>query len=265
VQREGNVTFDQETHGRLRFERNPLKVVVAQVRFEPVHQLASPEVRAAIQVELADRYPRALQDVQEVTFAITAQGPTPPQVERTAVRFADETEGRIVAVGSEMASFETTHYEGWEEFRDALRGVLEIVGRHGRMGHVTRFGLRYVDELTVDGALTIDDWSDLLSESLIGTPDGLARDPRVLRTLNQATIAIEDDLVNVRQGFTGRSGGEPVESVYVIDTDMATTRPEPWSVDAVMARAERYHVLMTNIFVRSLTPAGIERLGGTPR
>lgn len=260
------MTFDQETHPRLRFQHNPLKIVVAQVRFDAVHQLDTPDVHAAIQAELAERFPRSLPQLQEITFTLTPQGPSTQQVEQTAVRFGDEAARVTIAIGPEMASFETIYYEGWEAFRDDVRMVLDLVGRHGSVGTVTRFGLRYVDEIRVGGVNTITDWEELLEESLLGTADGLARDPRLLRSLQRVTIGVGEDVINVGHGFTQQVDDDgQLASIYLIDTDLSTSVRQPWDVERIMERADRYHDWGTNVFVRSLRQAGIERLGGGPR
>ena len=259
------MTFDQEVHPRLRFDRDPLRVVVAQVRFPTSHHLATADAQAAIQAALAGSFPKPLAAIQEVTIGFTPQGPTTPQVAQSAIRFSDESEERIVSIGTEMASFETTRYAGWEAFRADLRATLELAARLGGIAEMSRFGLRYVDELAIEGVRTIADWSEVVAESLLGAPDGLARDPRVIKTAQRISLRIDDDIVNLRQGFTESPPGEDRQSVYLIDTDIFTTSQIPWDVDALMARADRYHTWVTNIFGRSLTPTGVERLGGRPR
>lgn len=257
------MTFDQETHPRLRFERNPLKVVVAQIRFPAAHRLGTAEAHDEIQRAVADRLPRAMPPVQEVTFALTPQGPSPVQIEGTAVRFGDEGGQRIVAIGPDMASFETTHYVGWEDFAAELRRLLDLVGRVGGPTEISRFGLRYVDEIVIDGVTTIDAWAGLLADNLLGDDESLARDPRTVLTAQRTTLRIGEDFVNVRHGFThGQDANGALGSVYVIDTDIYTEQAQPLDIDQLMERAERYHGWMTNIFGRSLTAAGIDRLGG---
>lgn len=262
------VTFDEEAWPRLRFANNsnPLKVVVAQVRFPLAHALANPAVHAAIQRSLAPQFPQALDAVQEVTFAVTPQGPTSPTVEQTAIRFGDDEAKRTVAIGPAMASFETTRYEGWEAFRPDVEQVLQLVAEHGTPTTFTRLGLRYVDELAVEGVATIDGWADLLTGNLLGEPDSLLRDPRIVETSQHGRIRIGDEEVRFRHGFVLRKGPNgTAASVYVIDTDISTSASGPWDIAALLERLDRYHTWMTNIFGRSLTPAGIERLGGTTR
>jgi uncharacterized protein (TIGR04255 family) len=262
------VTFDEEAWPRLRFANNsnPLKVVVAQVRFPLTHALADPAIHAAIQRSLAPRFPLALDAVQEVTFAVTPQGPTSPTVEQTAIRFGDGEAQRTVAIGPAMASFETTRYVDWESFRPDVEQVLQLVAEHGAPTTFTRLGLRYVDELAIEGVATIDGWAGLLSDDLLGKPDGLLRDPRLVETSQQGRIRIADDEVRFRHGLVPRKGPNGAEgSVYVIDTDISTSVNGRWDIEALLGRLDRYHAWMTNVFGRSLTPGGIERLGGTTR
>lgn len=262
------MTFDEEAWPRLRFGNgsNPLKVVVAQVRFPLAHALADPAVHSTIQRALGGQFPKALDPVQEVTFAVTPQGPTSPNVEQTAVRFADDEGKSTIAVGPAMASFETTRYEGWETFRPNIELVFRLVAEHGLPMTYKRLGLRYVDELSGPGITTIDGWAEVLATNMLGEPESLLRDPRAVETSQLSRIRVGDEDVRFRHGFVRRDGpdGSP-QSIYVIDTDISTSTEGPWDIAVLLERLERYHAWMTNIFGRSLSPAGIERLGGMVR
>lgn len=262
------VAFDDEAYPRLRFEniRNPLKVVVGQVRFPPAYRLGDPAVQGTLQQALADDFPRPLDPVQEISFAFTPQGPTTPQVEQTAIRFGDQTGRRVSAIGVAMASFETTDYVGWEDFQSNLARILGLIGEHAAPTEYVRFGLRYVDELTVEGARTIGDWANIIAEPVIGPLDSLSRDDRVVETTQMSRVIIGEDEVRFRHGYIRRQGDDGTEtSIYLLDTDMATTTPHPWDRDELLQRAARYHRWMTNIFGRSLTPEGLRQLGGEVR
>jgi|GEM_PF-6034955 len=257
------MTFDEEAWPRLRFGAgNPLKVVVAQVRYPMAHGLADPAVQAAIQRALADSYPLSLDPVQEVTFAVTAQGPTPPKTEQTAIRFGNEAGTRVIAIGPGSASFETTRYEGWEAFLPEVERVLRLVAEHGVPTLFTRLGLRYVDELQLDDVATIGDWAGLLTSALVGEPSSLLRDPRVTETTQQGRLVLGEDELRFRHAYVGRPGETP-SSVYVIDTDISTKGQNAWDIAAIVERLNRYHGWMGKVFGRSFLPEGLERLGGT--
>jgi uncharacterized protein (TIGR04255 family) len=260
------MTFDQEAHRRLRFQRNALKVVVAQVRFPTAYALADPAVQARLQAAVAERFPMPLPPVQEIIVALTAKGPEQVQAQQGPVRFADADKRRIISIAPAMASLETTDYVGWEDFRAELRQLLDLVATHGGPIGFTRFGIRYVDEIAIDGLVTVTDWVRALAPGVLGDPDGLAQDPRALRTEQRVIIPVGDDVVNVLYGFVRdpEPNASPA-STYVIDTDIFTETAQPWSPDALIERADRYHRWMTNIFVRSLTIEGIGLLGGTER
>ncbi|MEJ7696233.1 MAG: hypothetical protein WKF78_06350 [Candidatus Limnocylindrales bacterium] len=53
------MTFDQEIHPRIVFSSNPLKVVVAQIKFPAMFGLTEPAALAAFQAALGHRYPNA--------------------------------------------------------------------------------------------------------------------------------------------------------------------------------------------------------------
>ncbi len=257
------MTFDEEAWPRLRFGAgNPLKVVVAQVRYPMAHGLADPAIQATIQRALADAYPLSLDPVQEVTFAVTPQGPTPPRTEQTAIRFGNQAGTGVIAIGPASASFETTRYEGWQTFLPEVERVLRLVAEHGAPTLFTRLGLRYVDELQLEGVATIDDWAGLLSPTLLGDASSLLRDPRVVETTQQGRLVLGDDEMRFRHAYVSRPAEAP-SSVYVIDTDISTTGQNAWDITAIVERMGRYHGWMTKVFGRSFLPEGLDRLGGT--
>lgn len=260
------MTFDQEAHPRLRFAHNVLKVVVAQVRFPTAYPLADPAVQARLQQALLGLFPKPLPPAQEIMVSLTPRGPEQIQAQQSAIRFADESERTIVSIGPGAASLETSDYPGWEVFAAQFWSLLRIVEEHGRPAGITRFGLRYVDEIGIPGIDDIGGWARALQASLIGADDSLARDPRLVRSQQRVTIPVGDDVVNVVHGMVRNpTPGADSGSVYVVDSDAFTEAALPWDVVALAERAERYHRWMTNIFVRSLTPEGIGLMGGTER
>lgn len=258
------MTFDQESHPRLKFEHNQLKVVVGQVRFPTAFALSDPAVHALIQAEVADRFPVALGPLQEVTFGLTPEGPTRLNAQRGPIRFADKESQQIISISPEMASFETTFYTGWEDFQQAFEYLLDLIGRHASLTQLTRFGLRYVDEIAVEGVVTTTDWARVIAPSALGADGSLARDPRAIRTEQRVIIPLGEDGVNVLHALV-RDPANLGSSTFVIDTDLFTESPQPWDSASIIERAVRYHLWMTNIFVRSLTAEGIQLLGGSER
>src|SRR4051794_31420533 len=116
----GSVAFDQETHPRVEFARNALKVVVAQVRFPISYRLEAAGVLAEIQRALGAPYPIGLPRGEEVTVSLGPGGATVNPSRPGPAQFPDRTRTHTVTIGPEMASFETTAYQDWPTFRAAL-------------------------------------------------------------------------------------------------------------------------------------------------
>lgn len=257
------MTFDQETYERIVFVRNPLKVVVAQIRFPPAYALADPTGLAATQAALSARYPTSLPRIQEMTIVAGPGAPVPPVVQPGPARFGDETGTWVVSVGPDMASLETTRYDSWVDFRARLRELLEIVVARGRATRVERLGIRYVDEIVSTEAAAIPDWRRYIAPSLFGDADAPWIDARVKRSIQQVSMSIDDNGINLTHGFVRNPAGAEYPSTYVMDTDIFTEQHVPFVVDELLARADLYHRWAWNLFRRSITPAAIELLGGT--
>jgi len=256
------VTFDQETHQRIVFARNPLKVVVAQVQIPPAYSLGDPAGLAAAQASLSARYPTSLPRTQQVTVVAGPGGPVPPVVQPGPARFGDESGTWVVSVGPDSASLETTRYDSWVDFRARMQELLEIVATQGHVARVDRLGIRYVDELVSEHAVRVPDWQQYIAASLLGEAEAPWIDERVTRSFHQVSMSIGDDGVNLRHGYVMNPEESQYRSTYVIDTDIFTAQPVPFDVEGLLERADRYHRWAWNLFRRSITPAAIELLEG---
>jgi uncharacterized protein (TIGR04255 family) len=87
-------------------------------------------------------------------------------------------------------------------------------------------------------------------------------DARVKRSLQQVSMSIGDDGVNMTHGYVRNADGSEYPSTYVIDTDIFTEQPVAFDVGGLLERADRYHRWAWNLFRRSITPATIDLLGG---
>lgn len=125
-----------------------------------------------------------------------------------------------------------------------------------------RLGVRYVDEIVSEQAVDPIDWRQYIAPSLLGDPDAPWLDQRVKRSLQQVSMSIDDDGINLRHGYVRNSEDAAFRSTYVIDTDVFTERRLPFVPGDLLERADRYHRWAWNLFRRSITPAAIELLGG---
>lgn len=255
------MTFDQETHERIQFAENALKVVVGQVTFPVSYRLAAPGAMPRVQDALAGDYPISLPPTPQMTVSF-APGVAPVvSPAESPAQFADVSKTHIVTVGRDTASLETTAYTRWADFRAAFERLLHLVAAEARPPQVNRLGLRFVDEVPVRDARTIDDWARFIDASLLGSEASPARDGRVTRTIQHVAIDMGGDTVNLRHGYTrvgDGAGGPP--SVYLIDTDISAV-DVPWDIPAILERVDRYHGWAWSLFIRSLTEATVKLMG----
>ncbi len=127
--------------------RQPLALVLGQVKFSPIRQMDGyiPRIqeqfrRNGLPVERAGK-------VQQITFGPGAGVPVQViEQERWEYRTRDETWSVLVTQDSVV--LQTTAYERFEGFAERLQGAVRTVlatTEHDRLGVVQRVGLRYVD------------------------------------------------------------------------------------------------------------------------
>lgn len=234
---------------RVIFNKNPLKVVVIQVRFSPILALAQPAGVAAFQEAIRETYTRAEAPGQQVTLAVGPSGLMPPMSQPGPWRFLDD-QGWIVGLATDYISLESTNYERYEEFEARAKRVLEVAGEVLGLRERGRLGLRYVNEIHHPDAVTLADWRNLLNPDLLGVAGGDPIGSRVQQTGQQIDVRLDDGgTLTVRHGWsTSQAGPSP----YAIDLDAHDDEMRPYSVDEILARSESFRAWIGGFFRLSL-------------
>lgn len=257
------MTFDQEIHPRMEFSDNPLKVVVAQIKFPTMFGLTEPAALAELQTVLGRRYPKALPRIPNVTVMIDPTGRPSTTTDAGPIRLASEDGLWTIAIATESISLETNAYVSWADFSGRLEELMTAVPASVRPHRTTRIGLRYVDQLQAANVATPSDWRGYIVPGLLGGPDSLIFDERIVQGIQQFSFAMDDSVINVRHGFVRNPAEADFPSTYVIDTDAFTEAEQAFEWGAILDLVTRYHGWAWNIFRRSITPAAVELLGGT--
>lgn len=251
------MSFDQDDLPRIEFKQNPLKMVVAQLRFPPEMVLFEPETMTAIQACLRDRYPIALERQSTVEIQLVAGPGAQPQIPAPIVsegplRFADEANDWIVSVATGSLSLETKAYRNGQEFKarwiELMNSFLTLV----KPVRIDRFGVRYINQLGYK-TTSVEGWAPLLDERLMGSITSPVVSPRVVRSSDQTWLSVGTDGGSIRRIFAkGPEGAEPPSSV-VLDFDLFSAEAFSFDIEEITTRFDRYHKWAWNLFRRSIT------------
>ncbi|WP_083541651.1 TIGR04255 family protein [Sinorhizobium americanum] len=132
----------------------PLVRVLSQVRFPDVTVAPDRNFVAAFQQAIRRRYPL----VREEATPNIAFGPGGVSVTTNAIwRFLDAASVWRVSLTPTFLSLETKEYVSGEDFVRRFRALLTDLGETIAPSHVTRIGIRYVDQVDVTQDLIIED------------------------------------------------------------------------------------------------------------
>lgn len=255
--------FGRERLPRIQFARNPLKVVIVQMRFPPELALAEPASHTRIQNALRERYPLA-QPIEQVNiqFAIGPQSvPAVQQARPTGVRFTSEDGAQAVTIGPDAVSLQSTAYHDWPEFEGRFDEMLAVVLSEVRPQRIDRLGLRFIDELSHPEARTLAEWSRLLDPSLLGTAATERFAELTTRATEQIVLEEGDDAAVITHAYMQNPPEADPPSTYVIDVDGFSARPFAVDDAEIRARLERYHDAAWNLFRETVREPMIEWLG----
>lgn len=235
--------------------RPPVKLAVAQLRFEPHRDVAE----ASFIRKFADVAGGALgRRIDQATTRQIIAGPLgdTQQFEEKGWSLSSEDGWKTTLLESSV-TVETTRYSDWSDFRTRLEAVLAVVESVIAPATEQRVGLRYIDELETDVASPLS-WQGLVRNELLGPVlhDGFGAS---IKTAEHRLVLSYDDgsICQLRHGF---STEQPGGLRYILDTDVSRSLQVVYDGKAIREAFEDFHAKAKDVFVGSLTPDYYERL-----
>ncbi|HEV8560145.1 MAG TPA: TIGR04255 family protein [Actinophytocola sp.] len=144
----------------------PVVLVALEVRHPSADPLTPTESRTIKKI-LGDLLPiERSGQLTNVQVVAGATAPADVSIE-TFPRYVNRETTLAVSVRKEAMVIEASRYPGWEEFRTLSMRALEARMQVAPVVGVERVGLRFINEIRVPNAGTVD-WSDWLHPSLLG-------------------------------------------------------------------------------------------------
>jgi len=250
---------------RVRYTKNPLIEVVAQVRFPRVLEIDD-QLPSDFQRALREDYP--LLETQEETFSIMmlGQGQDPGMVDSPPKRttlYHFITPDRLwrISLSSEFIALSCNRYEQWEDFQPRLIVALETVKQIYAVTHWTRLGLRYRD-LVVREAIGLQGvpWRELLAPFLLGISiaDSLVEGDQlaetdVLAAQSYVSFQLEDCVLGLRHGIVKKE--QTADQAYLIDADFYLDHQVArLDLEVIQQHLEQFHAHSGAVFRGCIQP-----------
>ena len=210
---------------RVVYRKNPLELVICQLRFPAILRIGS-EPPAAFQEAIRAEYPL----FREVA-SINVPSDVPPEV-ATLVRnlgagapgtydFLSADEQWSVGLTRDFVALTSRSYTRWEEFRARLKSVIDVVVDEYSPPFFTRVGLRYQDAICpISMELGERDWRKLISPYILGELSVEAVANAAAEATRTLVMRVPGGTVRIRHGLGERR--DTNESCYIIDADFFT-------------------------------------------
>ena len=241
--------------------RAPLVCVIAQVRFSMTLVVRIPERVAAFQEAIGDRYPHLeRQDIGLINLMPT-QLPQPAGEAVVHWRFSDETRKWRITLTPEFIALETRAYESRRNFLERFEGILQALEDTLAPKLITRFGIRYIDQISGEPMSNI---AEMLRTEVLGVAGTLGADARQLFT-ELFVPADSGDLLarwgRLPSGMTIDPNMVPPinEDSWILDLDVSKTVDSPFQTKPLVSNmslaAERaysvFRWMVTEEFLRA--------------
>lgn len=130
----------------IKLKNSPLQLVVCQVRFPPILELAAGHPPTKFQEAVKKLYP-VTQHNQSIEMR-NLSGESPILHPSHHWRFDDKDSHWTVTIGDTFLSLETAHYNQFNDFVDRFDKVLKIASDLFPIEIRDRIGLRYIDRIS---------------------------------------------------------------------------------------------------------------------
>lgn len=253
------------------FERSPLVLALCQVRFAPILSIADPVFVAPFQREIQAQYPVAAKHVGvEMEIKLDEAEIRPGTPYSFQWRFSDQDDNWVVILAQNFLAIETRAYENFDDFIERLRKALLVLVEYIRPSVITRLGLRYINEIRLNGL----NWTSIIRHELLGALaiEALSRD--VHQAMQQMVLRYPNDLaINIRHGIlplgttvkprpAERTADEPF---YLLDFDafreVRSPGDLPMDPDTICETTRLFNEVIYRLFRWSITEEYASTLG----
>ncbi|MFT0898256.1 TIGR04255 family protein [Candidatus Methanoprimaticola sp. MG2] len=230
--------------------KNQIDVVVCQIGFNVIFGID--ERMGAIQEDLRSRYPFS---------SISVEGePLPSPGISPINNYCFESDDRRwkVNITRGFLSISTCAYQNWDDFKDRLHDVMDIVCKHLKLDSTTRIGLRYINTIRRSRLATypsdLPEWSDLIDVHTLGLMGVHAN------STNTYSSRIEYEYKESKCCTT--SGqirfNDDGEVGFLIDNDVFTDKGE--NVDDVFNILDKFNNICYELFESMITDKLMEMM-----
>lgn len=258
------------------FENPPLVLTICQVRFPPVLSIVEAAFVAPFQRAIYGDYPMTIQGTDiELQFGFGTGTLTLQQGRQSALwQFSDHDDNWKVVLAQDFLSLETRGYSHFEDFLDRLQKVLTVLVQHIHPSVVTRIGLRYINEIRLDGLA----WSNAIHSHILGPlslPQFEAHSEHMVEELLLSYP--NNERIRIRHGrFPGGTTVRPrvgeefgFQPFYLLDFDAFRDSPLPGGLpmqpEVISDLAVTFNEAIYRLFRWSITDDYASRMGGAPK
>jgi len=239
----------------VRFGKNPLKLVIGQVRFTTLLRIEQKSFIAGFQEAVRDNYPKVERE-STVTFQISPTG-----VDRNSDEFHWRLSSRdnlwSVVLGDSALTLESRKYSSMADFLERFNRILEAVKRRLEISDCLRLGLRYINEFRYPGASDITDWRELglLKPEFMGFEASSLLEGHISHVYHDVQIQRPDGILAIHHGLLDGFAVAPLPQqqpasgpFYLLDLDYYDTTERELDIPAILKQMQSYNDIIYRFF-----------------
>lgn len=248
------------------YKNPPLALVICQVRYNSILNVANASFVAPFQNAIQSLYPQVnVTPAQEIQFSmIPGEVGVLQSGSSIQWQFSDIDDNWKIVLTPSYFSIETRMYEHFDAFIDRLKDALDALVEYIRPTSVLRIGLRFINEIR-----SVDmNWSDIIRQELLGplaVPELISSAIQTSALQQMQLRYLDNQGVNINHGlFSSGSAVRPKEGIqsldqafYLLDFDVYREFPASkvllMNPNLIPQHVSSYHRVISQLFYWSVT------------
>ncbi len=235
------------------FNRPPLRLVLAQIRFPVLFRFGEKPFLAPFQEAMQPEYPRPTQE-QQVVLKFSANGFE--NAGEMFWRFSSRDGNWSAILGEAALTLECRGQYSFAPFIQRFEQLLSLGVKHLGLRERARVGIRFVNEARSEGATTLGHWGALLNPKFVGFAGGDVLEGTVEHALQELRWKRSDGQLVLKHGLLQGTTvvsrpGEPAPqqgACYLLDFDYSEEADGALEIDGTVQQLRAYHDVIYGMF-----------------
>lgn len=174
--------------------------------------------------------------------------------------FHNTATNNSITLESDAIILDIRKYNNYDEFRRLVQRVIQSLETENPSGRVSRIGLRYINQITLDEGHPLD-WTGLIKDPLLSSINFVERQNELSRSIGIIELNKSEYFIKFQYGWFNSEYPNPIaKKEFSLDYDCYSKTER--EISSVLGQVDIYHTAIKELFRCSISESLERMIGG---